>query len=160
MQTRQLTEGDYPFVKQIYQAGLDTGHASFETMAPAWEEWNKKFLPLFRIVAEENTVIMGWAALSRVSDRCAYTGVAEVSCYVDPGYRIRGTGKLLLQELIRISEVNNIWTLQAGIFPENIASIHLHKRSGFREIGYRERIGKMNGAWRNVLLLERRSDKI
>lgn len=157
MQVRKLIEADYPLVKQIYQFGIDTGHATFETRAPEWEIWDQKFLKTFRVLAGENNVITGWAALSAISDRCAYAGICEVSCYVHPAYQGKGIGKMLLGRLISTSEENNIWTLQAGIFPENISSIGLHKKLGFREVGYREKIGKMSGRWRNVLLFERRS---
>jgi L-amino acid N-acyltransferase YncA len=154
---RKLNEADYPLVKEIYQMGIDTGHATFETSAPEWKSWNQKFLKTFRLLAVENNEIIGWAALSAVSERCVYAGVCEVSCYVHPAHQGKGIGKMLLQSLISDSEENNIWTLQAGIFPENISSIQLHKRLDFREAGYRERIGKVNGCWRNVLLFERRS---
>jgi phosphinothricin acetyltransferase len=157
MQIRKLIEEDYPLIKQIYQFGIDTGHATFETRAPEWETWDQKFLKTFRVLAGENDEIMGWAALSDVSDRCIYAGVCEVSCYVHPAHYRKGVGKALLQKLINDSEENNIWTLQARIFPENISSIQLHKKLGFREVGYREKISKMNGSWRNVLLFERRS---
>ena len=157
MQIRKLSKADYPFVKEIYQFGIDTGHATFETRAPEWEVWDQKFLETFRVLANENNGITGWAALSAISDRCVYAGVCEISCYVHPAHHSRGIGKILLERLISDSEENNIWTLQAGIFPENIPSIQLHKKLGFREVGYREKIGKMNGCWRNVLLFERRS---
>ena len=144
-------------VKEIYEEGIATGNATFQTAAPSWEEWNKDHLTTTRLVVVDNNKIVGWAALTPVSGRCVYAGVAEVSVYVAAGVRGKGVGKTLLQALIKASEENNLWTLQAGIFPENIASIKLHESSGFRIIGTREKIGKMHGKWRDTVLLERRS---
>jgi L-amino acid N-acyltransferase YncA len=144
-------------VKEIYEEGIATGNATFETEAPTWDVWNASHLPLARMIAADETGIIGWAALSKVSDRCVYTGVAEVSVYVKSSARGKGVGSALLAALIKESEANNIWTLTAGIFPENNSSVHLHEKSGFRILGKRERIGKMNGKWRDTLLLERRS---
>jgi L-amino acid N-acyltransferase YncA len=148
---------DWPVIKSIYMEGIATKNATFETDLPEWVEWNEEHLTSCRIVALDEQTILGWAALSPVSDRCIYSGVAEVSVYVSTIARGKGIGKQLLNELIRESEENEIWTLQAGIFPENQSSIRLHKEMGFREVGYREKIGKMDGVWRDVLLLERRS---
>ncbi|AFD08639.1 GNAT family N-acetyltransferase [Solitalea canadensis] len=147
-------------VKTIYEAGIATGNATFQQAAPSWEEWDADHLLTCRFVVEEDGKILGWAALSKVSGRCVYAGVAEVSVYVSPAAQGKGIGLLLLNELINKSEQNGLWTLQAGIFPENIASVRLHEKAGFRQVGYRERIGKMNGIWRSTLLLERRSSII
>ena len=152
---------DWAGVRSIYLEGIATGVATFETGAPAWEKWDAGHLQKMRLVARDvNDVILGWAAVSPVSDRCVYGGVAEVSVYVGEGGRGRGVGRVLLQALIEASERNGIWTLQAGVFPENAASIKLHLRCGFREVGRRERIGKLNGIWRDTLLLERRSEHV
>jgi L-amino acid N-acyltransferase YncA len=147
-------------VKIIYEDGIKTGNATFETSAPEWEVWDQAHMQQCRLLAVENNTVLGWAALVPVSGRCVYAGVAEVSVYISADARGKGLGKLLLQKLIEESEANNLWTLQAGIFPENIASIKIHQDSGFRIIGKREKIGKMNGIWRDTLLLERRSDKV
>lgn len=152
-----LTETHYPIVKQIYEQGLATGNSTFQTSAPAWSEWNASHMTDCRIVGIENDTIVGWAALTPVSGRCVYAGVAEVSVYVDEQYRGKGYGSKLLQALITESETHNLWTLQAGIFPENKASIRIHEAAGFRKVGYRERIGKLKGVWRDTILLERRS---
>ena len=145
-------------VKTIYEDGIATGNATFQMSAPEWEEWNSSHLRPCRLIAVDNNKLIGWAALTPVSGRCVYAGVAEVSVYVAAEERGKGVGKLLLQTLITESEKNNLWTLQAGIFPENIASIKVHEACGFRLVGKRERIGKMNGKWRDTILLERRSN--
>ena len=155
-----MHESDWEQVRAIYLEGIATGHATFETNAPAWERWNAKHLPHGRLVARGSNSIIGWAALSPVSDRCVYAGVAEVSLYVGAQARGQGVGRALLQALIAASERHGIWTLQAGVFPENSASLALHTRSGFREVGRRERIGKLNNIWRDVVLLERRSTTV
>ena len=147
-------------VKEIYEEGIATGNATFETESPTWEKWNASHLLFARLIAEEGNKILGWAALSKVSDRCVYGGVAEVSVYVKSSARGKGIGTILLDSLIRESEANNIWTLTAGIFPENVSSIHIHEKAGFRILGRRERIGKMNGKWRDTLQLERRSNVV
>lgn len=147
----------YPTVAAIYAQGIRTGNATFETSVPSWEDWDANHLSHSRLVAMENGVVVGWAALSRVSMRLVYAGVAEVSVYVSSGHLKQGIGRLLLRALIEESEANGIWTLNAGIFPENLASVRLHESLGFRRIGYRERIGKMDGVWRNTLQFERRS---
>jgi L-amino acid N-acyltransferase YncA len=144
-------------VRNIYEEGILTGNATFETFAPAWEQWNQSHLQHSRLVATENSEVLGWAALTAVSGRCVYAGVAEVSVYVAERARGRGIGKKLLKALIEQSETNGLWTLQAGIFPENKSSIAIHLAAGFRVVGTRERIGRMNNIWRDTVLLERRS---
>jgi phosphinothricin acetyltransferase len=152
-----MLERDWPRVADIYAAGIATGNATFETAAPSWAEWNASHLERHRLVARRDGKVVGWAALSPVSDRCAYEGVAEVSVYVAPETTGAGIGRSLLEALIRSSEADGIWTLQTGIFPENEASLSLHLRSGFREVGVRERLGRLDGRWRDVVMLERRS---
>jgi L-amino acid N-acyltransferase YncA len=164
----------WPAVREIYCEGIATGNATFETEIPDWKKWDGSHREDCRLVADEtfepkNTAdelvavglqglnILGWAALSPVSTRRVYRGVAEVSVYVAASERGRGVGRALLQELVQESELNGIWTLQAGIFPENTASIALHKSCGFREVGVRRRVGQLGDTWRDVLLLERRS---
>jgi L-amino acid N-acyltransferase YncA len=144
-------------VRQIYLEGISTGNATFETEAPSWEKWDAGHLADCRLVAHDGAKILGWAALSPISSRQVYRGVTEVSVYVAEGARGKGLGKALLRALIESSGHCGIWTLQAGIFPENVGSITLHKSLGFREVGRRERIGKMGNHWRDVILLERRS---
>lgn len=145
-------------VKQIYESGIATGVATFETTAPSWEKWNDGHIPLSRLVAlYNNNEVAGWAALSPVSSRCVYGGVAEVSVYVADNRKGQGVGKMLLKNLIIESEFNSIWTLQAGIFTENIASVKLHESVGFRIIGHREKIGKLKNIWKDNYILERRS---
>lgn len=153
-----MRASDWPEVRAIYEEGIETGLATFETEAPEWDEWNDSHLEDCRIVAVDGSKVLGWAAMSPVSDRCVYGGVAEVSVYVSAAAQGRGVGKLLLTRLSRESERKGYWTLQAGIFTENEASIALHKACGFREIGVRNRLGKLLGTWRDVLLLERRSE--
>jgi phosphinothricin acetyltransferase len=150
----------WPAVKKIYEEGLSTGNASFETTAPSWENWDAAHLSAPRLVMMQGDTVCGWAALTPVSGRCVYAGVAEVSVYVSHDFRGQGIGRKLLDELIRQSETAQFWTLQAGIFPENQASVALHKSCGFRIVGRREKIGRMNGIWRDTLLLERRSQSI
>ena len=147
---------DWEQVRTIYWEGIATGHATFETEAPSWEQWDAAHLRCARLVARAGRVA-GWAALSAVSQRCVYGGVAEVSVYVSQAHRQSGVGRRLLSALICESERNGVWTLQAGMFPENAGSLALHRGCGFREVGRRERIGKLNGAWRDTILLERRS---
>jgi len=152
-----MVEQDWPAVRSIYVQGIDTGNATFEKSAPDWASWNTGHLRACRLVARSGDVVLGWAALSPVSSRCVYAGVAEVSVYVARQAQGQGIGAKLLASLVEASEREGIWTLQAGIFPENTASVELHKRQGFRVVGTRERLGSMDGRWRDVLLLERRS---
>ena len=155
-----MQPADWYQVRTIYEEGIKTGNATFEQQSPEWEVWNKGHLSFARIVAKEGDKISGWAALSPVSGRCVYAGVAEVSVYVSANARGKGIGRLLLETLVSESELNKVWTLQASIFPENIASIKIHEQCGFRIVGRRERIGQMNGVWRDTLLMERRSNKV
>jgi len=152
-----MVEQDWPAVRSIYVQGIDTGNATFEKSAPDWASWNTGHLRACRLVARSGDVVLGWAALSPVSSRCVYAGVAEVSVYAARQAQGQGIGAKLLASLVEASEREGIWTLQAGIFPENTASVELHKRQGFRVVGTRERLGSMDGRWRDVLLLERRS---
>jgi L-amino acid N-acyltransferase YncA len=152
-----MTKRHWSAVREIYLQGIATGNATFEQSAPEWKGWNERHLPSCRLVARVDGRIVGWAALSPVSSRCVYGGVAEVSIYVADDARGRGIGRQLLDALVDASEQNGIWTLQAGIFPENAASIHLHQQAGFRIVGRRERLGCMNGQWRDIVLMERRS---
>lgn len=156
-ETGPMTEQDWPAVREIYLQGIATGNATFEKSAPAWKEWDERHLKSCRLVGRIDDRILGWAALSPVSSRCVYGGVAEVSIYVAEDARGHGVGRRLLAALVDASEQNGIWTLQAGIFPENQASIRLHQQVGFRIVGRRERLGCMNGVWRDIVLMERRS---
>jgi L-amino acid N-acyltransferase YncA len=155
-----LTANHWDGVRAIYLEGIATGNATFQQTAPGWPEWNKSHLPSCRFVAKFESQILGWAALSPVSERCVYSGVAEVSVYVAHAARGTGIGTKLLANLISESEAEGIWTLQAGIFPENTVSLALHTRAGFRIVGIRERLGSMSGRWRDVVLMERRSSVI
>jgi L-amino acid N-acyltransferase YncA len=155
-----MEAADWPFVRAIYLEGLAGGDATFETEAPGWPEWDAAHRADCRLVARAGSVPIGWAALSPVSRRHAYRGVAEVSVYVAAPARGQGVGKALLQALVTASEGAGIWTLQASIFPENEASMALHLACGFRQVGYRERIGRLHGAWRSTILVERRSEKV
>lgn len=154
-----LEASQWPAVRAIYIAGIRTGKATFEQedQIGECEDWISHKVPGSPIVWTEKGIIMGWAALSPVSDRCVYAGVAEVSVYVAPEAQGKGIGSQLLRELVRLSVARGIWTLQAGIFVENAASIRLHEKLGFRRIGIREKLGKLNGSWRDVMLMERRS---
>lgn len=157
---RAMGPADWPAVRRIYEEGIATGDATFEISAPSWEKWDDQHLAVGRLVAELDGEVVGWAALSGVSDRCVYAGVAEVSVYVAGTARGHGVGGELLQALIQASEAAGFWTLQAGIFPENTASLAIHARAGFREVGRRERLGQLLGRWRDALLLERRSRNV
>jgi phosphinothricin acetyltransferase len=150
-----LAAGDWDDVARIYADGIASGDATFETEVPGWEAWNRAHLPGHRLVASADGLRVGWAALGSVSGRCVYGGVAEVSVYV--AARGQGVGGALLGALVASSEAGGLWTLQAGIFPENEASVRLHERAGFRLVGRRERLGRLHGVWRDVLLFERRS---
>jgi L-amino acid N-acyltransferase YncA len=152
-----MTAAHWPAVRAIYEEGIAGGDATFETAAPAWAAWDRGHLPGHRLVATRDGRVVGWAALSPVSDRCAYAGVAEVSVYVATAAAGRGVGRALLDRLVAGAEAAGIWTVQAGIFPENRASLALHRRCGFRTVGVRERLGRLDGRWRDVVLLERRS---
>ena len=156
-----MTRDDWRAVRQIYEAGIATGNATFETSAPSWDEWDASHLVEHRLVATDaDGKVVGWAALSPVSDRCAYAGVAENSVYVDPEHHGNGVGRALLEALIDSAERGGYWTVQTGIFPENAGSLALHARCGFRIVGRRQRIGRLHGIWRDTLLLERRSPVI
>lgn len=155
-----MTPADWDDVRRIYAEGIATGNATLETEPPSWERWDGGHRPDARLVAREGGRIVGWAALSRISERCVYEGVAEVSVYVAADARGRGVGRRLLEELVRVSEDAGVWTLQAGIFPENAASVALHERCGFRVVGTRERLGRLRDRWRDVALLERRSARV
>ncbi len=148
---------DWDAVREIYLQGIATGKATFETSVPDYKEWDERHLSTCRLIARWNDKILGWAALSRVSSRCAYQGVAEVSIYIAEEVRGRGIGRKLLRTLVEASEQDGIWTLQAGIFAENAVSIRLHQQAGFRIVGARERIGRLDGRWRDTVLMERRS---
>jgi phosphinothricin acetyltransferase len=153
----QMTPADWTHVRAIYLEGIRSGHSTFETEAPSWETWDAGHFPTPRLTARNGDAVLGWAALSPVSKRTVYRGVAEVSVYVAESAHGHGIGRALLEALIAASEQDGIWTLQASIFPENTASVHLHRRCGFREVGKRERIAKHHGIWRDTLLFERRS---
>ncbi|MEJ2008088.1 MAG: GNAT family N-acetyltransferase [Acidobacteriota bacterium] len=153
-----LQASDWEQVRSIYLEGIATRNATFETDVPGWPKWDSAHLPFGRLVAREKGAIVGWSALSPVSDRCCYSGVAEVSVYVGTRHLGRCIGTTLLRATIEASEKQGIWTLQAGIFPENLASLALVKKCGFREVGRRMRLGRLDGIWRDVLLLERRSE--
>ncbi|HWB21311.1 MAG TPA: GNAT family N-acetyltransferase [Gaiellaceae bacterium] len=154
---RALEPADWPEVARIYADGIATGNATFETEVPSWESWDAGHLSGHRFVAVEDSAIVGWIALTAYSDRCCYGGVADLSVYVAPEARGRGIGRTLLESVIATSERGGIWTLQAGVMAENAASLALHQSSGFRIVGVRERLGMLNGEWRDVVLLERRS---
>ncbi|MEW2921000.1 N-acetyltransferase family protein [Muricauda sp. ANG21] len=160
MMIRNMQASDWEHVCQIYTEGIATGFATFETNAPTYESWDAAHVSSCRLVAEDDGVILGWAALSPVSSRCVYGGVGEVSVYIAAESRGKGVGKLLLEKLIEESEKAGFWTLQSGVFPENKASIKLHENVGFRYIGKRERVGKIHGVWKDNLLFEKRSHKV
>ncbi|MCG8469687.1 MAG: N-acetyltransferase family protein [Gemmatimonadetes bacterium] len=160
MEIRAMTPGDWDRVRDIYSEGIATGDATFDTEPPEWDGWDASHLSDCRLVAVVGGAVVGWAALSPVSERCVYGGVAEVSVYVGEAGRGRGIGTALISALVEASEDAGVWTLQAGIFPENEASVRAHERVGFRTVGRREGLGKMEGRWRDVLLLERRSSVV
>lgn len=159
MLIRPMTTEDQVEVLGIYEQGIATGDATFESQVPTWETWDASHLPAHRFVAETDRVV-GWVAASAFSGRSVYAGVIESSVYVAAEGRGQGVGSVLLDALVESTEQAGIWTIQAGIFPENRVSIHIHERAGFRTIGLHEKLGQMNGVWRDVLLMERRSSKI
>ena len=156
MLVRPLQQQDYPAVAAVFAEGIATGRATFETTVPTWEEWDAAHLPAHRFVAELDGDVVGWTAVVPYSRRSVYRGVGEESVYVAERARGRGVGRALLDAVIESARAGGLWTLQAGIFPDNEASLELHRRVGFREVGVRERIGQLDGAWRDVLLLELR----
>jgi L-amino acid N-acyltransferase YncA len=160
MKLQPIRPDDWPAVRAIYQAGIATGNATFETEVPGWESWDAAHLAAHRFVALRDGEVVGWIAVASVSDRCVYGGVVENSVYVAESARGHGVGRLLLERLIVSTETAGIWTIQTGIFPENETSIRLHERVGFEIVGRRKRLGKLHGLWRDVLLMERRSDVV
>jgi len=157
---RRMRPEDWPQVVDIYASGIATSNATFETEPPTWPSWDRSHREDLRLVAVDAERVVGWAAAGGVSDRCCYAGVAEHSVYVHPRYQGRGIGRALLNALVHAATEAGVWTLQTGIFPENRASVALHKACGFRIVGRRERLGQIKGVWRDVLLLERRSNLI
>ena len=153
-----MKPNDWEEVRAIFLEGIATRNATFETEPPTWEKWDASHLSFARLVARTDAGVLGWGALSPVSSRCCYAGVAEASVYVAQNRRRQGIGEALLLAIIDLSEKNAIWTLQAGIFPENVGSLALVRKCGFREVGRSERLGQLGGIWRDVLLLERRSN--
>jgi L-amino acid N-acyltransferase YncA len=153
---RPLDPDDYPAVAAVFAEGIATGLATFETAVPSWEEWDAGHLAEYRFVAEMNGEVVGWAAVVPYSRRAVYRGVGEESVYVAERARGIGVGRALLEALIASARAGGLWTLQAGVFPDNLASLELHRRLGFREVGVRERIGQLDGVWRDVVLLELR----
>ncbi|HEX6756686.1 MAG TPA: GNAT family N-acetyltransferase, partial [Mycobacteriales bacterium] len=154
---RTMRDGDWPAVVAIYAEGIATGDATFETEPPTWAQWDTTHLAEHRLVAVDGDRVLGWTAVGRVSDRCAYAGVVENSIYVAASAQRRGVGRALLDALIASTEAAGIWTIQTGVFPENEPSLALHRAAGFRVVGVRERPGRLRGRWRDVVLLERRS---
>ena len=159
MIVRDLLADDWPAVRAIYEDGIRSGDATFETEAPSWQEWDAAH-PRLRLVAERDGAVVGWAALAPVSSRRCYRGVGEASVYVAESARGEGVGSALLERLVQRSEDDGYWTLTAGVFPENEGSLRLHRAHGFRELGVRERIGESGGVWRDVVWLERRSPRV
>jgi L-amino acid N-acyltransferase YncA len=157
MDLRDIDHTNFDQVAEIYKQGIETGLATFQNDIPDWDSWDKSHLSNCRIAVFENNQMAGWGSLSPVSGRCVYAGVAEVSVYIAAGQRGKGVGSLLLNQLIDQSEKAGFWTLQSGIFSENIASVKLHEKCGFRQIGYREKIGRKNGIWKDNIIMERRS---
>jgi phosphinothricin acetyltransferase len=160
MEITAIVKEHYPNISRIYKEGIETGHATFETTIPEWEDWDKSKLKHSRLAAIVDDTVVGWAALSPVSNRCVYGGVAEVSIYISNMHKGKGIGTVLISKLIDDSEANGIWTLQSGMFPENEATVALHQRFGFRLVGYREKIGKLGNTWRDTIIMERRSKTI
>jgi L-amino acid N-acyltransferase YncA len=160
VEIRPLTRGDWPAVERIYAEGIATGQATFEAAPPTWEEFDAGRLPDLRLAALEDDEVVGWAAISPTSARECYSGVVEHSVYVAGHARGRGIGRALMEALLAAADEAGLWTVQTSIFPENAASVRLHERAGFRVVGRRERIAKLDGEWRDTLLLERRSPAI
>jgi L-amino acid N-acyltransferase YncA len=160
LEVRDLRAADWPEVARIYQQGIETGNATFETEVPSWEDWDGAHLPGQRFVAERDGRVVGWIALAPVSSRACYRGVAEISVYVEEGARRGGVGSQLLAAVVDSAERAGIWTLQTSVFPENGASLALLRRLGFRVVGTRERIGRLHGVWRDTVLVERRSEAV
>ena len=154
-----MLDTDWPAVRAIFEEGIATRNATFETEVPSWEAWDAAHLPGRRLVATVDCDVVGWAALSLVSERHCYRGVVEDSVYVAPVHEGRGIGRALLERLVREGDAAGIWTIQTSVFPENQASIALHRRCGFRVVGFRERLAQLDGRWRDVLFLERRSPR-
>lgn len=155
-----MAAGHWSAVRRVFQAGIDTGNATFETIAPEWDDWDRGHLVEHRFVALADGAVAGWVAVVGVSDRCVYAGVVEHSVYVDPAHQGRGLGLALLERLIESTEAAGVWTIQSGIFPENAASLRLHERAGFHVVGTRERVGQRDSVWRNVVAVERRSSTV
>ncbi len=156
LEVRPFRDDDWPRVRAIYADGIATGNATFETEVPTFERWLEGHPSEYRFVATRAADVAGWVAAWPVSDRCAYAGVIEHSVYVDARMRGQGVGHRLVNALVERADASGIWTIQSGIFPENVASVELHQRCGFRVVGRRERLGQLNGVWRDVLLMERR----
>lgn len=155
---RSMDKNDWPSVSEIYHQGIETGKATFQNDVPVYDEWDASHISECRFVAVHDGKVVGWTALSKVSSRCVYGGVAEVSIYIAEDYRGKGVGRELLQHLIIESEKADFWMLQSGIMEDNTASINLHEKCGFRQVGYRERIGRdIHGKWRSTVLMEKRS---
>lgn len=157
---RNITSADASDILKIYELGLETRNATFETKVPVWDEWDKKFHKHSRLVFIENDLIKGWAALAPFSIREVYRGVAEVSIYIHPEYSGKGIGSQLMEQLIKSSEDHEIWTLFSSVFPENQATIQLHTKFGFKLLGRREKIARLDGVWRDTLIFERRSKRV
>ncbi|MEE9447717.1 MAG: N-acetyltransferase family protein [Arenicellales bacterium] len=157
MKIRAFTSADYPRVQAIYQQGIEGGHATFETKIKTWEAWDKASAKSARLVVTTQDEVVAWACLSDVSNRCVYEGVGETSLYIDNAFQGQGIGLKLLNALVEASEQAGYWTLQARIFPENIGSIIIHEKAGFEKFGIQKRLGKLQGQWRDVQLMERRS---
>lgn len=157
---KPLEESHQKEILEIYKSGIETKNATFNTTVPTWEEWDKGHLSHSRFVIESNGKIAGWIALSPVSSRCNYSGVAEVSVYIHPDFGGFGFASKLMEKVIDESEKNGIWTLQSSVFPENLASVKLHEKFGFRKVGFREKISKVDGIWRDTILYERRNPNL